>query len=158
MPQIKTEILERIQEFFNRQACRDGVRPLKEKIEIAIYVGSDGPGTLLKESGGVKVLPTAPGKADLTFWVTEKAVDKLLAAETNSVGDVGIAILQLMASSDADCKIKAKVHVGIFDMLRKGYLGVIPLGGPAVMKYLGSKGFGSIGKIKDAISQMKSDK
>jgi hypothetical protein len=63
-----------------------------------------------------------------------------------------------MASADAACKVKAKVHVGIFDMLRKGYLGVLPLGGTAVMKYLGTKGFGSIGKVKDALSQMKSDK
>jgi hypothetical protein len=150
------ETTQKIQEFFDRPACRAGIKPLKEKIEIAIILNEGDPAvTLTKIGGKVEILPTPPKKPDLTFWIGAAGVDKLLSSSTKDVGEVGIAILQLMATSAPDEKIKAKVHIGLFDMLRKGYLGVLPLGGPSVMKFLASKGFGSIGKVKDAINHMK---
>ena len=61
----------------------------------------------------------------------------------------------LMLSQEESLRLKAKVHIGSFQLLRNGYLGILPLGGVTVMKFLASKGFSSIGKIKDAISNLK---
>ena len=47
------------------------------------------------------------------------------------------------------------VFVGPFDFLTHGYLGILPLGGATVMKFLASKGFTGISKIRDAISKLR---
>ena len=60
-----------------------------------------------------------------------------------------------MAHGDPTFRIKASVHIGAFDLLRNGYLGVLPLGGVTVMRFLSSKGLNGIGKIKDAIGRMR---
>ena len=60
-----------------------------------------------------------------------------------------------MAHKDQEFRVLAKVHIGPFKLLRNGYFSILPLGGATVMKYLGAKGFGNIGKIKDAIARMR---
>lgn len=142
--------------FFERDACQRATKPLRDGIEIAIYVDGGGPLTLTKVNGRANVISGSPAKPDMSFWTTTKGVKQLAGHVTDDIGEIGVAILQLMAAADPELHMKAKVHIGLFDLLRNGYLGVIPLGGPSVMKYLGSKGFGSIGKIKDAISRMRS--
>ncbi|HOW51433.1 MAG TPA: hypothetical protein PLV42_05230 [bacterium] len=47
--------------------------------------------------------------------------------------------------------IELKILSGVFRLTMKGYLGLIPLGGPALMSILRSKGFGSIGAITTAL-------
>lgn len=47
--------------------------------------------------------------------------------------------------------IELKILSGAFRLTMKGYLGLIPLGGPALMSILRSKGFGSIGAITTAL-------
>jgi len=99
--------------------------------------------------------PQPPKKADMTFHVPERALHELTATTTEDIGEIGIAILKLMAHSEPQMRVTAKVHIGLFDLLRNGYLGVLPLGGVPVTKFLASKGFNGVGKIKDAISRLR---
>jgi len=149
-------LVTQLKEFFSRPVCNAATKPLREGVQIAIYLDDQGPVCLTKKNKAMTVETTAPAKPDMTFWVPAPAVATLTSLTTEDVGEIGVEILKLMAHDDAAHRISAKVHIGTFDLLRHGYLGVLPLGGPAVMKFLASKGLTGVGKIKDAISKLKS--
>ena len=88
--------------------------------------------------------------------VPQKGLDRLLALSTEDVGDIGVEILKLVTSQDKDTRMTLKVKVGMLTMVRNGYLGVLPLGGTTVMKFLASKGFTGLGKIKQGIESLRS--
>ena len=155
MSEIAEKYLIQLQQFFARDVAKKGMHPLRDGIEIGIWVDEKGPATLTKKGGVPTILNQAPKKPDMIFWFTAGAMQTLLDTKTDEVGDIGVAILQLLAHSDDSQRVKAKVNIGLFDLLRNGYLGVIPLGGPSVMKFLASKGFTGMGKIKDAISRFR---
>jgi hypothetical protein len=144
-----------LQIFFSRSIAQAGTGPLKDGFEVAIFIDDKAPATLTKQQGKAVVLATPPKKADMSFWIPQAALKKLMASKATEVGEIGVEILQLMTHSDPALQMKAKVHAGMFDLLRKGYLGVIPLGGSTLMKFLSSRGFTGISKIKDAISRLR---
>ncbi len=144
-----------LSDFFSRDVCQRATKPLREGIQIAVHVAGAEAMSLSKKGGRLSVEAGPPKKADMTFLVPERALRELTATDTNEIGEIGIAILKLMAHSDPEMRISAKVHIGLFDLLRNGYLGVLPLGGAPVMKFLASKGFNGVGKIKDAISRLR---
>ncbi len=153
---ISEEHFGKLKSFFDQDVCLRGMKPLRNGIEIALFVDERGPVTLTKRENKPTVLENAPYSADMTFWVPPAAIEVLSKETTNDIGEMGIAILRLMASSDPNLRIRTRVHIGLFEFLRGGYLGVLPLGGTTVMKYLASKGFDGIGKIREAISKLKS--
>jgi hypothetical protein len=142
--------------FFEKPVCQAATKPLRDGVQIALHLDGADPVTLEKQNGVIQVVNAAPKKADMSFWVPAGAIETLSKVETTDVGEVGVEILKLMAHSDPAYHMTAKVHIGVFDLLRHGYLGVLPLGGPTVMKFLGSKGFGNMNKIREAISRMRS--
>lgn len=146
---------DRLKELFARSVCRKATGPLRKGIELAVHLNGEGPVTLTKTAEGLDVLSKAPAKPDMTFHVPEKALLELLGTQTEDVGEIGVAILKLMAHGDPAYRIQAKVHIGPFDLLRNGYLGVLPLGGATVMKFLSTKGLTGVGKIKDAIGRLR---
>lgn len=152
---VSEENYEKLRAIFDREVCQKATKPLRDGVKIAIYVGEDGPLTLSHQGGRTGIFRTAPTSPDMTFIIPPRAIEDLEAIQTEDIGEIGVAIIKQMMSDDETRKIKAKVHIGTFDLLRNGYLGIIPLGGTTVMKYLGTKGFASIGKIKDAISKMR---
>lgn len=155
MSKIPEGTLTELKSFFDRDVCQRATHPLRDGIEIAVFIGDSDPVTLGKLNGRTAVTVDVPAKPDMSFWTSEKGIRELIATETSDIGEIGVAILKLMAHSDPEFRLKAKVHIGLFDLLRNGYLSVLPLGGSTVMKFLGTKGFGSMGKIKDAISRMR---
>ncbi len=152
---VSEEHYEKLRIIFDRDVCQRATKPLRDGVKIAIFVGEDGPLTLSHQGGRTGIFRTAPTSPDMTFHIPPRAIEDLEKVQTDDIGEIGIAIIQQMMSEEADRKILAKVHIGTFDLLRNGYLGIIPLGGGTVMKFLATKGFASIGKIKDAISKMR---
>jgi hypothetical protein len=75
--------------------------------------------------------------------------------ETEDVGEVGVALLQLLIHEDPARRMQAKVHIGPLDLFWKGYWGILPLGGPTVMKFLASKGMTNLSKIKEGIARFR---
>jgi hypothetical protein len=145
---------QQLRDFFARDVCQRATHPLRDGIQIAVVVGGE-PMMLVKAGGRITTENQAARKPDMTFQVPPRALQELVATQSEEIGEIGIAILKLMAHADADMRIGAKVHIGLFDLLRNGYLGVLPLGGAPVMKFLASKGFTGVGKIKDAISRLR---
>ncbi len=150
-----SESVKKLAELFARPVCLKGTEPLRRGVELAVFLDGAGPASLTRTSEGIEVRPVAPKKPDMTFRVPTEALNELLKTKTEDVGEIGVAILKLMANADPAYRIQAKVHIGAFDLLRNGYLGVLPLGGGTVMKFLSSKGLTSISKIKDALGRLR---
>lgn len=147
--------LEALQAFFQKPIAQQGTSPLSNGTTIAVYLDNEGPVTLTRFAGKAVIEDKVPAKPDMTFWVPGKALEHLNSQDWKSVGEVGIEIVKLMVGDEA-AKVKAKVHIGPFDLFRHGYLGVVTLGGPSFLQFLASKGLTGIGKIKDAVNQFRS--
>lgn len=146
---------EQLAELFSRDVCTRATKPLRNGVQIAVTIGKEGPFNLHKDGDKMAVSAEAPASPDMTFHLPERALNELASVHTEDIGEVGVAILKLMAHGDPKMRMSAKVHIGAFTLLRNGYLGVLPLGGPGVMKFLASKGLTNIGKIKDALGRLK---
>ena len=146
---------EQIQAFFDRDICLRASKPLKEGV-VFFLEADKSPYAVTKHKGRLVVSQGKPTDPEMTFTLPLKALQRLEATTTDDIGEMGVEVLKLVLSPDPDEKISSKVHIGPIELFLRGYLSVLPLGGPTVMKYLASKGFASFGKVKDAISRMRS--
>ena len=133
---------------------REGTRPLGAKAAVAIQVDNDH-FTLVKSEEGPCVRLGAPAKPDITFSLPLVSLEKLTQSDLTDIATTGISILKLMLDSDPKLRASAKVHIGLFDLMRLGYLSVLPLGGAPMVRFLAAHGFNGVGKIKEAISKLK---
>ena len=145
----------RLQEFFSRDVSTRATKPLKDNIEIALHLDSLTPVCLTKTDGKLLLKESVAKSPDMSFWVSSAAINQLCDFQTEDIGEIGIQIIKLMLTENTDIRLKVKVHIGSIALFTHGYLGVLPLGGATVMKFLASKGFSNIGKIKDAISKVR---
>ena len=144
------------EEFFLREICHRAGKPLSEGASIAVYPG-EAPAITIRKSGSKLMAERAsPDNPDVSFWTPQGALEKLLALQTEDIGQMGILVIQLMASDKTEEHIRTRSHTGILDLMWKGYFGVLALGGPGLMKVLATRGFGNISRIKDAIHRMRS--
>ena len=143
------------QTLFGRDVCQRATKPLRDGVEILISVDASSPFTLVRKAKDTVIEDRVAIKPDMRLDVPPKALQQCLDLKTEEIGELGVEILKLMAHSDPDFRIRVKLHVGLFDFLLNGYLGILPLGGPTVMKFLASRGLTGIGKIKEAIARLR---
>ena len=103
--------------------------------------------------GEAKIIPT--GSADFSLHFGEKALDFIFAENCQDVGDFGVAFFKCLTKKGQPEHISAKVKTGIFNLTKKGYLGLIPSGGPKVLKFLSSKGVLGPKGVKKAIDYLR---
>ena len=128
--------------------------PLSEKIEVAITVDDDS-FTLLKCQGSVQVSDTTPNAPNITFRLPAQALTNLLQEQPPDIPQMGIAILRLLISHDPNLRAHARVHAGLFDLARLGYLSVLASGGAPFMRFLASRGLTNMNKIRNALTQLR---
>lgn len=158
MGKMAEPTLQRLKDFCDKNVFQAATKPLKDGVAIAAYVDHAGPVTLLRKNGRTLVVDEAPEKPDITVEIPDKALEQLQTQTTEDVGEIGVELLKLMAHNDPVYRIRVKVHIGLLDFMFHGYFGILPLGGPNVMKFLAEKGFGSIGKIKEAINSLRASR
>lgn len=158
MGKLLDATLEQIKEYCDRNVFQAATAPLKEGVAFAIYVDHAGPVTMVKKGNRMTVVDEAPTEPDITAEIPGAALEELLKQKTEEVGELGVALLKAMSDADAQKKIRVKVHIGLLTFVFHGYFGILPLGGPTVMKFLSEKGFTSLSKIKEAISALRSSK
>ena len=153
-------MIDALKPFFEQNAlAQKAAASIRNGREISIVIirseGSSQSYVFTKESGRNCLRAATAAHADLTFTIPEDAARELVSAKFDSVGQVGLHIFNKMLSNDCNQKITAKLHAGVLSLIAGGYLGVLTAGGSDVAKFLATKGLGSMGKIKDAISKMK---
>lgn len=147
-------LLVRLNQLFSKPVFQQGTKPFSKGVELALKIET-ATVRLVREDSGMKVLPGPAKQPDMTFTLPQNAIGTLESLGTTDIGEMGIEIIKLMMHNDPTYRINAKVHIGGFDLLRNGYFSVLAGGGPTVMRYLATKGFSSLGKIKAAISRLK---
>lgn len=147
--------LEQFKDFSKRHVFTTATNPLKDGIEIAIFIDEAESITLTKRNKLIEVLEISPKAPEISFWISSKAVEQIHKHPSEDVGDIGIELIKLMAKSEVDLYLRCKIHAGLITLTMKGYLGVIPLGGSKLMKFLATKGFSGMGRIKQAIDNLR---
>lgn len=122
---------------------------------MAIQVDQGPVLTLRRTKTQLEVVTETTTKPDLSFKIPLKSLQTLATETSDDIGEVGIELLKLLAAPQAEDRMEAKVHIGPMELFLRGYLGVLPLGGPSVMKFLANKGFSSISKIKEGLSRFR---
>ena len=98
------------------------------------------------------------GPADhpqMIFKMTPLAADEILADTTSDIGKIGVNILKLMVSTDANKRVSFQIKAGFTTLFSKGYFGVITAGGSAFSAFLATKGLNGMGAIKTVLGKMK---
>ena len=96
-----------------------------------------------------------PKSPDVVFIMPVAAARDLTSKKFDTVGQVGLHIFEKILSNDPTQRIQIRLKSGVLSLVTGGYFGVLTAGGAEVAKFLATKGFGSMGKLKDAISKLK---
>jgi hypothetical protein len=144
----------------DNDVSRTASKPLKDGVEIGVHFhGHPGEYHIVKEQGRLAV-KTGPARApDWTAVISEAAVHHIKALPNPDIGDLGVELLKLMARGhkepDADAFVKVHLSASFFTMLRHGYLGILPLGGPKVAKFLSERDLISVSGVKRVFKKLR---
>lgn len=146
---------DQFRDYFSKDVAQKAAKSLKNGCNIHLSVGNEKM-TFTKQAGLNSILEGGDGEPEISFQMTEKAADKILANESEEIGEIGVEIAKLIVSDDPDISVSIKLHAGFFTLFSKGYLGVVTAGGSAFASFLASRGLGGMSGIKSAIKKMSS--
>ena len=120
---------------------RAASHPLKHGAQIGIkFIGFPDEFHVVKDGKRLAVKEGAAPKPDWKAEISPAVVTAFKAMPTMDIGDLGVEVLKRMAKGvkDPHSEDAIRVHLtaGFFTILRHGYLGILPLGGPKVARYL----------------------
>ena len=124
-----------LKDFFDkREVAHKATKPLgKKAVGEIIFLEDDNKSYSFKKNGKFATLfNESPDKPDFTMKLETNAVKKLVEFESENIGDFGIKFFQIMKAKKEGERIEVKLHIGIFEIMTKGYLKVLLLGGPIV--------------------------
>ncbi len=88
---------------------------------------------------------------DMEVTLPAAMLEDFLAADPQTADAIILFFAENYYQEKYRDHIDLRILSGVFRLTMKGYLGLIPLGGPALMSILRAKGFGSIGSITAAL-------
>lgn len=153
-------MLNELKSFFeDNELAKKAAESLRNGREIGVEIkmGDNVEAYTFTKEGGRNVLKKGePSSPDVVFIIPEAAARELVTKKFDSVGQVGLHIFEKILSNDSNQKIAIRLNAGALGLVTGGYFGVLTAGGTDVAKFLASKGLGSMGKLKDAVSKLRS--
>lgn len=138
-------------------ACLKAAKPIKEGASsLVMFEGDDRPYALVREKGVSVLRPGRPEDPDMFFRFTAGAVEALASLRTRSVGEYATRIFDLILSEDPRCRVDYRLFSDFATLFRRGYVGILLLGGPAVLAYGARHGVKGIGGLKRLIASVMS--
>lgn len=144
--------------FESGELAKKAASSIRNGREIALNVKSGDAQvgyTFTKESGNNVLREGESAHPDVVFILTEAAAKDLVTRKFDTVGQVGLHIFEKILSNDPNQKIQIRLKAGVLSLVTGGYFGVLTAGGADVAKFLATRGLGSMGKLKDAISKLR---
>jgi len=132
--------LELLRVVLRLPVARRATRPLAASAEVGLVVDGT-PARFALEGGRPGVWEGAPADPDFTLAIPAGAVERLAAGQSDDVGEMGVAFLQLLLERDPSLHVGVRIQASTARLLSHGYLGVLALGGFRVGLWLLRKGF-----------------
>jgi hypothetical protein len=107
------------------------------------------------ESGKAVFEQEKAANPDFELYMPPDAVKAITARTDSDVGSIGIVFFEHILARDPARKVGVKVHSGIVKLTRRGWLGVLALGGPKLVMWMAGKGLRGPGAIANALSRLK---
>jgi hypothetical protein len=153
---------DRFQAYFEREIAAKAAAPLANGVEIELSVAehgetpAEGDVFTFTKSGGKNQLKAGPAEdPQVLFTMTPRAAEAVLNDPAEDIGHLGVGILKLIVSTDANNRISIKLKAGFLTLFSKGYFGVVTAGGAGFAAFLASRGLSGMGAIKDALKKMR---
>lgn len=139
--------------FETRSLCARALAHLKTGTEVGIIVGGQDVGALFfnSKTGLVNLDRRDAKKPDVIFEISADAVGRVTATSGDDIAGFGIAVLKEILNQHVHIRVVGSV----FNIMTRGYIGVIGEGGTEFMKFLGQHGFSSLSKLPGLIKSMK---
>ena len=106
-------------------------------------------------SGEVTILEGETSIAQASLTLSAELTHEILNLKSDSIGDFGVLILSAFLGKPR--RLQVRTHVGFVELWRKGWFGVLALGGGQVASYLASHGLNGIGGIQRALKALRSE-
>ena len=88
---------------------------------------------------------------DVVFSIRPETVDLLSERTKDDIGDIGVNVLKEMVAGNVSVRVEANV----LDLLRRGYLRLVNVAGPAVTEFVGRHGMSNVSDIVNTIKKMR---
>jgi hypothetical protein len=121
--------------FESAPAAKRATRPLARGARVNLALDG-GPAHFTMESGAPEVRTGPAADPDFTLTLTDPAVGRIVALESDDVGEFGVAFFKLVLERDPALKARVKVEAPTSRLVGHGYLGVLALGGLKVTWWL----------------------
>ncbi len=137
MPDTSYDSLKRF--FESAPAARKATRALARGARVNLALDGDA-AHFTMESGTPEVRTGPAPDPDFTLTLPQGAVSRIVALDSEDVGEFGIAFFQLVRERDPALKARVRVDASTARLLGHGYLGVLALGGVKVTWWLVKNG------------------
>jgi hypothetical protein len=139
--------------------------PGAQRVASSLKIGAEVSVRFASEPGDWRMHVVESGKAlfeqatatdpDFELYLPPAAVTAITANSSGDVGEIGILFFQHIVAKEPARKVGVKVHSGIVKLTRRGWLGVLSLGGPKLVMWMAGKGLRGPGAIANALSRLK---
>jgi len=153
----------RLQEFFETETALKACSPLQPGAAVILVIKNTRSPESLPVRIGFEISrkrepalhPHATvSNPQATLTLDSPLTAELLELKTEEIADYGILILSAFLESPR--RLHVKLHSGFVELWRKGWFGVLALGGTQLTRYLASQGLDGIGGIQRAIQALRS--
>ena len=155
MPQSPHPSYIQLKDFLeNRPVCRKASAPLKPHASVRVlFSDHEDVYTFRRTQDGPRLEPGIPERPDFSLRMQPAMIDRLCRMVSDDIGEFGGILLGEGISGEPELRLSGTIHTGFFDLFRKGYFGILRLGGWKVMKVLAAKGVTGIGAIREKINK-----
>jgi hypothetical protein len=145
---------ERLREYFSRPVAEKAASSLANGVQIELRV-SEELFTFTRRGSQNVVEEGAASSPEIRFTITPQALEAILAEESEDIATIGIHIMKLVVSTDANRRVAVQFQAGFLKLWSKGYFGVLKSGGSQFAQHLASLGLSGMDAIKAALSNLK---
>ncbi len=153
-PLTPTSYTEKFRHYFDQPVAEKAASTLANGIQIELSVAGE-TFTFTRKGGKNQLLNGSAADPELIFTMTPGAADEILAETSEEIGTVGVKILKLVISSDANRRVAVKFKAGFLKLWSKGYFGVLKSGGSQFAAQLSALGLSGMDAIKAALGKLK---
>jgi hypothetical protein len=121
--------------FESAPAAKKATRPLAPGARVNLALDG-GPAHFTMESGAPEVRAGAAQDPDFTLTLPDGAVGRIVALQSDDVGEFGVEFFKLVLERDPAVKARVRIEAPTSRLLGHGYLGVLALGGMKVTWWL----------------------